>query len=168
MDAQEIEKATWNSQVHRRTHVVTESAPSSPLLCINEALLRKPDIILVSLCRSPSDYFRIQSLQNQKLKLAGLAHMIKIASLKEQPRHNNSSQQDVFWGPHRKPELTCSATPKQKENKGPVYPAVSSFTSCFSNDFLPANSNIHKLFKAIYLSSKHCLPSHARYSQKKY
>jgi len=50
--------------------------------------------------------------------------------------------------------------PQQEENKAPAQPAVSSFNSCFSNDF-PANSNIHKLLKAIYLSSKHSLPSHA-------
>lgn len=164
MDAQEIQKTTWSSQVNGRTqngrtHMVTESALSTPLLCINEALLCKPDSISASLCRSPSEYLgfkaALHSFQNQNLKLAILAHIVKITSLKQQPRHNNSSQQDSFWRAHRKPELTCSATPQQEEKKGPVQPAVSSFTLCFSNDF-PANSNIHKLFKAIYLSSKHC------------
>lgn len=55
----------------------------------------------------------------------------------------------------------CLATPQQEENKGPVQPVVSSLEKHDGDDF-SANSNIHKIFKAIYLSeSIVCLVMHA-------
>lgn len=107
-----MEEATWSSQVNGKTHEVTESAPSSPMLYINEELLCKPDSILVSLCSCPSIYsvFKaaLHSFKNQNLKLAVLAHRLKIASMKQEPRHTNSSQQDPFREPTE--HLLCNPT----------------------------------------------------------
>lgn len=111
-----MEDATWSSQVNGKTHEVTESAPSAPMLYINEVLLCKPDNILVSLFRCPSIYsvFKaaLHSSKNQNLKLAVLAHRLKIVSMKQEPRHTNSSQQDSFWEPTE--HLLCDPAARGK------------------------------------------------------
>lgn len=112
-------EAIWSSQVNGKTHEVTESAPSLPMLYINKELLCKPDNILVSLCSCPSIYsvFKatLHSFKNQNLKLPVLAHWLNIASMKQDTLTPVKT-------PFGTPQNTCSVTPQQGENKGPVQP----------------------------------------------
>lgn len=76
-----MEEATWSSQVYGKPREVTESAPSPPMLSINEELLCKPDNIFSLPLQMPKHLLGIQSctpqLQESEFKASSLSSLME-------------------------------------------------------------------------------------------